>query len=306
MMHTRFRRFAAALLGSAFLVAAAAAPVAAASKEQQQMMADLRMLQEQSQILQNLIGTLMKRIDEVDTKLSQRLDDQANANRKALADSKLVIDGLSNDVRVVREKVDDNNVRIGSLGQEVEALRRAVQQLSLPPAVPPAGGDQTTSAAPAPGVEPAPGAEPGQTAAPTAELPPNIPVGASPERIWNTAQGDYMAGQYDLAVSGFQAYIMTAPTSDQADDAQVYIGNAYLQAGQNERAVEAFDTAIRTYPNGDKIPEAYFKKGLALLNLGERDRAREAFQYAVTNYPDTPEGILANQKLQEQPPAAGR
>ena len=55
---------------------------------------------------------------------------------RQFADQKLVIDSLSSDLRVVREKVDDNNVRIGSLTQELESVRRTVQSYStVAPAV---------------------------------------------------------------------------------------------------------------------------------------------------------------------------
>ena len=87
-------------------------------------MADLRMLQEQAQLLQNLIGTLTDAMKAVNA----RLDQQAEVNRKAFADQKLVVDNLTNDVRVVREKLDDNNVRIGSLSQELDSLRQSMQQ----------------------------------------------------------------------------------------------------------------------------------------------------------------------------------
>src|SRR5205085_905835 len=111
----------------AMLIAAGtASPAAAANKEHQQLMADLRMLQEQSQLLQTLLGTLNDALKAVNT----RLDQQTEVNRKAFADSKLVIDNLTNDVRVIREKLDDNNVRIGSLTQEVSSLRQSMQQMS--------------------------------------------------------------------------------------------------------------------------------------------------------------------------------
>ena len=104
----------------------AAGPASAANKEHQQLMADIRMLQEQAQQLQNLLGTLNDTIKAVNA----RLDDQANASRKAFADQKVIIDTLGSDSRVIREKLDDNNVRIGSLSQEVDALRHAIDQLS--------------------------------------------------------------------------------------------------------------------------------------------------------------------------------
>ena len=74
-------------------------------------MADLRMLQEQAQLLQNMLGTLTDALKAVNA----RLDQQAEATRKSAADEKLLIDTLTKDLSIVREKVDDNNVRVGSL-----------------------------------------------------------------------------------------------------------------------------------------------------------------------------------------------
>src|SRR5215813_5200743 len=110
------------------LIVSSAAPAFAANKEHQQLMADIRMLQEQSQLLQNLLGALNESLKAVNA----RLDQQTEATRKALADQKLVIDNLSNDVKVIREKLDDNNVRVGSLTQEVEALRQGLQTAGRP------------------------------------------------------------------------------------------------------------------------------------------------------------------------------
>ena len=109
----------------------------------------------------------------------------------------------------------------------------------------------------------------------------------------------YWAGQNDLAVMGFDSYIKTFPKSEQADDAQLLIGSAYLQAGANEKAVEAYDVAIRTYPNSNVLPEAYYKKGVALQNLRQLDRAREAFETVTTKYPDSFEATLAKQGIQK-------
>ena len=272
-------RALAALLG--VLVLAAASPASAANKEHQQMMADLRMLQEQSQLLQNLIGSVTETLKAVNA----RLDQQAETTRKAFADQKLVIDNLTNDVRVIREKLDDNNVRIGSLTQEVESLRQSVQQIGSRPS--------TTSDAP-----PQASSSPAAGTAPAAGTPAPA-VGQSPQKVFDSALSDYYAGQYDLAILGLADYIKSYPKSEMADDAQVYICSAYLQDGKNDKAVEACDLAIRTYPSGDKIPDAYYKKGLALQNLRNLNGAREAWDYAVKTYPDTDAGRLAKQRLEQ-------
>ena len=266
------------------LVTAAAAPLSAANKEHQQMMADLRMLQEQSQLLQNLLGSVTETLKAVNT----RLDQQAESNRKAFADQKLVIDNLTNDVRVIREKLDDNNVRVGSLTQEVESLRQSVQQMSVARPAPTGDPDPTPGAQP-PGGGAAPGGVP---------PPPTPPMGGSPTQAWDTANADYMAGQYDLAVLGFEAYIKNFPKSERADDAQVAICASYLNANKNQQAVDACDLAIRTYPGTNSIPEAYYRKGLALSNLKDLAGARAAWETLIKNFPDSSLALLAQQGLE--------
>jgi len=269
------------VLVAAALVSAAA-PARAANKEHQQMMADLRMLQEQSQLLQNMLGTLAEAIKAVNT----RLDQQSEATRKAFADQKLVIDNLTNDVRVIREKLDDNNVRIGSLSQEVDSLRQSLQQSLQAPRPSPTTTEPDASAT-------------GGTAPPPAAAPAPA-VGVSPQKLFDAAQSDYYAGQYELAISCFSDFIKSFPKSEQADDAQVMICNAYLTDGKYEKAVEACDVAIRTYPTGDKIAEAYYRKGVALQSLKNADGARDAFERAIKADPGGENGVagrLAKQGL---------
>jgi len=261
----------------AAVLVSAATPARAANKEHQQMMADLRMLQEQSQLLQNMLGTLAEAIKAVNT----RLDQQGETTRKAFADQKLVIDNLTNDVRVIREKLDDNNVRIGSLTQEVDAMRQSLQNLGARPSATPEQEAATSGG--------------GAAAASGASA-----IAASPKQVWDAAYADYTTGQYDLAVLGFDSYIKSFPKSDSADDAQVYIGNSYLGQGKYDKAVEACDMAIRTYPNGDKVSEAYYRKGVAMQALKDTDGARDAFERAIKADPSGENGVagrLAKQGL---------
>ena len=273
-----------------------AAPAVAIDKEQRQLMADVRMLQEQSQQLQNLINALNAALSEALKDVNKRLDDQANADRKAFADQKLIIDTLSSDLRVVREKVDDTNVRLGSVSQEVDALRQAMQTQALP----------RSTAVESPDAQP--GAAPADPANPGAVAPGPAPVaiGTSPTKLYDQAFSNFGVGLYDLAIDGFEAYVRSFPRSDLADDAQVFIGNSYLQDGKNEKAIDAYDRAIRTYPGGNAIPEAYYHKGLALQNLRQLPAAREAWELVVKNYPDSTAALLARQRLQQIGPAQGR
>jgi len=278
----RLNSFAAPIAAAAVLAVLAGSPVSlhAANKEHQQLMADLRMLQEQAQLLQNLIGSVTETLKAVNT----RLDQQAETNRKAFADQKLIVDNLTNDVRVIREKLDDNNVRIGSLTQELDSLRQAMQQMSTRPAA-------TSETSTEPG-------SPDAAAIPPPGQAPTTGVGVSPTKLFEAARGDYMAGQYDLAIIGFTDYVKSFPKSDSVDDAQVGICTAYLADNKPDKAVEACDLAIRNYPTGDKIPEALYRKGLALSMLKDAEGARASWDEVVKKYPDSAEAQLARQGLE--------
>ncbi len=187
---------------AAALVVAVTSGASAANKEHQQMMADIRMLQEQTAQLQAHLAALTEALRAI----SAKLDEQGGGNRKGFADQKLLSDTLSNDLRVVREKVDDNNVRISSLSQELEAIRLAMPQSTPGQSSTPTGEQPTPSAAPTSGQ---------QTPPPT---PP--PPGVSPQRLYDMAWADYAAAQYNLAISGFENYIRTFGKTEQAGDAQ--------------------------------------------------------------------------------------
>ena len=245
------------------------------------MMADIRILQEQSQQLQNLIATLADAVKAVNT----RIDEQTSASRKSFADQKLVIDTLANDLRVVREKVDENNVRVGTLGQELDALRQSVTAIgTMRPA--------------------APEGDPSAPVDPNAPAPPPVPsgaaaVGQSPQKLLDSALADYYAGQYDLSILGFDSYVKTFPQSPQASFAQLHVGNSQMQLGQYEPAIAAFDLVIRNYPRSNEVPDAYVRKGTALKTLRQTAAAREAFEFVIKTYPDSVAATVAQQRLQE-------
>lgn len=252
-------------------------PLEAANREQQQLMADMRMLQEQNQQLQLALATLTESIKS----LSARLDEQAAAARKVSADQKVVVDTLAGDVRVVKEKLDDTNVRISRMSQEIEALRTAIPQMVAPPSV------DTDPAA--------------TTPAEGAQLPSTTPAtstaGLSPQKLYDTAYADYTSGQWKLAVTGFETFIKSFPRSELADDAQYYIAETLSLDGRDEEAISAYDRLLANYPGGDFVPKGYYKRGLVFERLGQRDRAKESWEALVAKFPDSDDARMAKQKL---------
>jgi tol-pal system protein YbgF len=146
------------------------------------------------------------------------------------------------------------------------------------------------------GTDPGTAPAPGTTGVVNVSPPSGQPL-ISPSRMWDNAYSDYIAGQYDIAVQGFKAFIASFPKSDKADDAQLNIGNAWYAAGKYREAVEALQQVIANYPQSDSVPIAYYKMGLAYTELREVDAARKAFETVIQKYPTAYEAILAKQRL---------
>jgi tol-pal system protein YbgF len=280
----------AVVIGIAMLsVAAAVAPVSAQNRREMQMMADIRMLQEQNQQVQVALTELGEALRETLKSLNARLDDQANANRKAFADQSLKVDQFVSDLRVVRESVSESNVRIASLSQELEALRLSIPQ--YPPPAPVMPTDPAADPAVSGGVPASP------APMPTPVSPAPVGAGMAPQRLYDIAWADYTAGQWDLCIQGFDAYLRSFQRSDLADEAQFYIGECHYADGKHQEAVQAYNQVIANYPRSQSVAPAYYKRGLAFERLGQIDRARESFEAVVKGYPDHDAARLAKQNL---------
>jgi tol-pal system protein YbgF len=267
---------ALALVASVALLAPSAA--AAQSRSERQMMADIRMLQEQTQQLAITLAGLGDTLKA----LNGRLDKQDESARKAFADHRLIIDNMSADLRVIRERTDETNVRINTLNQEIDALRQSMTQL------------QTSALTPAPGTPSSPDATLPTGAATT--QPPST-IGLSPTRMYEQAFADYAAGQWSLAITGFDQFLKTFPKSEMADEAQLGIGNTHYAAGRFPDAVAAYNLVIQNYAASNSTPEAYYKRGAAQERLKDLEAARASWEFVIKSWPESDAARLAKQNL---------
>ena len=266
-----------------------ASPAVAQNKREMQMMADIRMLQEQNQQLQVELQAAIAALNDALKNINNRVDEQATATRKGFADQLVKIDQFGSELRVVREGVSENNVRIAQLSQELEAVRQSIPQFPTAPPVP-------TDPAADPAATGTPGATPAMPTSP-AGPPPALGPGMSPQRLFEIAQADYYAGQWELCVGGFDTYLRYFPKSPLAQEAHFYIGECHFQARKFQDAVAAYNQVITTSPKTEHAANAYFKRGMAFENLNQLDRARESYEGAVKNFPETAAGRMAKQAL---------
>jgi tol-pal system protein YbgF len=275
---------ASALALALTYVALTPATPAAADREHQQLMADLRILQEQTQQLQALMTDLGEALKAVNS----RIEDQTALERKAFADGKVQMDTMSGDLRIVREKVDETNVRLGTITQELESLRDAMPQPGTFQA-PPVNSDPDAALGATPG---------GVTPPPTVAAAPPANTGQSPQRLFDSSYADYSVGNYSGAILGFEAYLKSFPKGVRAHEAQMFIGEALAWERKDMDAVIAYDRVIANYPGSASVPMAYYKRGMAFERLGETARAQESWETLLKQFPDSQQAVLAKQGLE--------
>ncbi len=274
------------------LVMCLPAVAAAQNREHLQMTADLRILEEKlnrAQLASNQLTDQLKA-------LAKRIDDQASVSQKQAADIQLLINNLSTTVNTVREKLDDNTVRVSQLTQELPAMRSGLSMLAeqlntlvglLQPPMNPTNPDSSSgSGATTPG---------GGLAA--------VRIPESPTYIFDNAKADYISNRLDSAIDGFREYLEKYPTANNASEAQFWIGQSYYQKGLFKDALTAYGKLISTYKGAPEVPDAYYQQGLCYLDLGQRAEARKTFELIVKQFPNSTQALLAAQKLAAPTPA---
>jgi TolA-binding protein len=272
-------------------LAAFAAPAAAQNRAELQAAAELRIVQQQQAELALAVSQLSQALADAMKAMNARLD-RTDENVKTTSANQLTgIRQMADDLRVVREGTQATGTQLGRLREEIEALRTSLPSLLTRLQPPPAPVDPLDPNAPPPQQPPLP---------PDAGVsPPVSTVGISPERLFNTARADYGAGQFSLAISGYEQFIRTFPDSDLADDAQLGIGDAENALMRFEEAIAAYNRVIQNYPTGDQIPWAYYKRALVERRLQRPDMARASLEMAIKTAPNEghPVWSLAKQVL---------
>jgi tol-pal system protein YbgF len=278
------------------------APAAARgqNREHLQMAADLQMLEERVNRLQLSVNRLDEGLDAT----NKRVDAAAAASVKGFADQQLLINQLAATLTTVRERLDDNSVRVSQLSQEFMAIREGVRRLTeqintlvgllQPPVAPGAtpAADATPGTSTAPG---GPGSEPdGQTA--QALTPVVLPQSAS--YVYKQAFGDYMAQRYESAIEGFREVIRDYPDAPDAATAQFQIGEAYYQNKDCRSAIPEFRKFVETYKDSERRPDGLYDLGLCYVDLKQLTNAQRAFEQVIREHPDSTAAMMATQRLQ--------
>jgi tol-pal system protein YbgF len=132
---------------------------------------------------------------------------------------------------------------------------------------------------------------------------PNIPSGKQAKHklteneVYTSAKQAYDKGDFNAAREGFQKLLKEFPKSENADNAQFWIGEIYYREKWYEKAILEYQTVIEKYPKGNKVTASLLKQGFAFYNLGDKSNARLILSELIKKYPKSNEAKIAERKL---------
>lgn len=272
----------------------------AQNREHLQLTADLRILQEHVSRLQLAVNRMDERIEAT----SQRLDAVNTASVKGFADQQLLINQLASTLTSVRERIDDNSVRVSQLGQEFTAVREGLRLLTdqintligiLQPEVAPENAGATTDTTPPTSPDTPPD---GTAPPPRQDALGRVILPQSATRIYELSQGDYLSGRYESAIEGFREVIQKYPDSPDAAMAQFQVGQAYNSMKDCRRAIPEYQRFVEQYPDARDRHEGLLMLGWCYNDLGQRANAQQAYQQVIKEHPESTSAIMARQRLE--------
>ena len=145
-------------------------------------------------------------------------------------------------------------------------------------------------------VRASPAAAPSQPKEPLAKVDR---LAGTEHEMYSKAKQAFDAGNLDAARDGFQDMLKRYPQSNNADNAQFWIGEIYYQEKWFEKAIVEYQKVIENYPKGNKVKSALLKQGYSFLNIGDKSNARIILKELIKKYPDSSEAQIANRKLSQ-------
>lgn len=116
-------------------------------------------------------------------------------------------------------------------------------------------------------------------------------------RAYEAALNQFKLGNYPLAISAFQGFLVTYPTSSLAPSAQYWVGNSHYALRDYKQAVAAQQKLIAAWPDNPKAADAMLNIASSQDAMGDRRSAQRTLEGLVTSYPGSPAAETAKQRL---------
>jgi TolA-binding protein len=175
----------------------------------------------------------------------------------------------------------------------------APASLELPSRVTPAPAAGPASPTPQHAAKSEPASEPVASPEPLSATPKPASAGSakvapSARELFTRASGARRRGDIEAAIALYEQLLASHPSSVEAEDARLVLGNLRLEQRSPRAALNQFES----YGSGALSLEALWGKAEALRKLQSPDE-RTVLEQLVRDYPDSPYATAAQKRLQQ-------
>lgn len=117
------------------------------------------------------------------------------------------------------------------------------------------------------------------------------------EAIYQAALDDYVKGDFESAITGFQRYLSRSPKMGRTPGAHYWLGESYLGQRNYLQAILEFEMVIREYPQSSEVPRALLGEAFSFRKLGEVAKAKSLLFTLIKKFPRSREARWAHDAL---------
>lgn len=244
------------------------------------------------EIARKQIAEQQKRVDE----LRQQSDGMAGRLAKIEEDAKAQpVLSLVAEIEKLREEIRNLRGQVETLGNNIEGVSKRQRDMYV-------DLDQRLRRFEQPGAAAAPaaGAAAPAGAAAAAEAPKTAASGnvsAEENETYERAQGQRRIGNYQGAITAFQAFIAKYPKSTLAPRAQYWIGDSYFNLRDFKNAIASQQKLLSAYPDSSSVPDGLLNMASAQLESGDNAAARKTMDGLIARYPSTEAAEKARRRV---------
>lgn len=122
-------------------------------------------------------------------------------------------------------------------------------------------------------------------------------VSPAENKAYQAALEQFKLGNYPLAVSAMQGFLVTYPGSSLGANAQYWVGMAYSGQRDYKSAIAAQRKLLSTWPDSAKAPDALLSIASSQETMGDRRAAQKTLEELIARYPTSSSAASAKQRL---------
>jgi tol-pal system protein YbgF len=200
---------------------------------------------------------------------------------------------LAADIEKLREEIRGLRGQIETLGNNIEGVAKRQRDMYV-------DLDQRIRRFEQPGAPATPGASAPAVAPAAADAPKQAsaaPVSGEENEAYERAQGQRRIGNYQGAITAFQAFIAKYPKSTLAPRAQYWIGDSYFNLRDFKNAISSQQKLLSAYPDSNSVPDALLNMASAQLEAGDTATARKTMDSLISRFPSSEAAEKARRRV---------